>query len=68
MQFFLMFKHKTPQIELIARSLKNQDGERCIWHLRPIELVVRWAEEAGFRNAEIRMDPFNIYAVVLMRG
>jgi len=59
---------QNPQIELIARSLKNQDGKRCVWHLRPIDLVVRWAEEAGFRNAEIRMDPFNIYAVVLMRG
>jgi len=59
---------QNPQIELIARSLKNQDGERCVWHLRPIDQVVSWAEEAGFRNAEVTMDPFNIYAVVLMRG
>ncbi|MGI9553404.1 MAG: class I SAM-dependent methyltransferase family protein [Thermodesulfobacteriota bacterium] len=59
---------QNPQIELIARSLKNQHGERCVWHLRPAEEVIRWAEEAGFRNPEITMDPYNIYAVVMMRG
>jgi len=59
---------QNPQIELIARSLKNQEGERCVWHLRPIDEVLRWAEEAGFKNPEITMDPFNIYAVVMMRG
>jgi len=57
-----------PQIELIARSLKNQNGEKCVWHLRPVEEVVKWAETAGFKNPEITMDPFNIYAVVMMRG
>ncbi|MGI9534721.1 MAG: class I SAM-dependent methyltransferase family protein [Thermodesulfobacteriota bacterium] len=59
---------QNPQIELIARSLKNQRGERCVWHLRSAEEVVKWAEEAGFKNPEITMDPYDIYAVVMMRG
>lgn len=59
---------QNPQIELIARSLRNQKGERCVWHLRSAEEVIRWAEEAGFKNPEIIMDPYNIYAVVMMRG
>lgn len=57
-----------PQIELIARVLKNQEGERCVWHLRPVELVINWAEEAGFREPKVTMDPFGIYAVVMMRN
>ena len=59
---------QNPQIEMIARSLRNQKGERCVWHLRPVEDVVKWAEEAGFRNPRVTMDPYDIYAVVLMRG
>ncbi len=57
-----------PQIELIARALKNQDGERCVWHLRPVELVIEWAEKAGFKEPQITMDPYGIYAVVMMRN
>ncbi|MEQ9619509.1 MAG: class I SAM-dependent methyltransferase family protein [Deltaproteobacteria bacterium] len=56
------------QIELIARTLVNQEGESCVWHLRPKELVIGWAREAGFKDPEIRMDPYGIYAVVLMRN
>ena len=59
---------QNPQIESIARVLRNQHGERCVWHLRPAEKVVGWAEEAGFGDSEIVMDPYNIYAVVMMRG
>lgn len=55
-----------PQIELIARVLKNQEGERCVWHLRPVELVIKWAERAGFREPKVTMDPYGIYAVVMM--
>lgn len=66
----LLFNVQTynPQIELIARVLRNQDGERCVWHLRPVEQVVGWAEEAGFRNPKITFDPYGIYAVVMMRN
>ena len=59
---------QNPQIESIARVLQNQHGERCVWHLRPAEKIIRWAREAGFRDPEIVMDPYNIYAVVMMRG
>jgi hypothetical protein len=66
----LLFNVQTqnPQIELVARVLKNQNGERCVWHLRPAEDVIEWAEEAGFRNPRVTYDPYRIYAVVLMRS
>ena len=66
----LLFNVQTrnPQIELIARVLRNQNGERCIWHLRPVEQVIGWAEEAGFREPKITFDPYGIYAVVMMRN
>jgi len=57
-----------PQIELIARVLKNGNGERCVWHLRPAELVIGWAEKAGFKEPRVTMDPYGIYAVVMMRN
>ena len=57
-----------PQIELIARTLKNQAGERCVWHLRAAGLVIDWAEEAGFKEPNVIMDPYGIYAVVMMRN
>lgn len=66
----LLFNVQTcnPQIELIARVLKNQDGERCVWHLRPVEQVIGWAEQAGFRSPKVTMDPYGVYAVVMMRN
>ncbi len=66
----LLFNVQTynEQIELIARTLVNQDGEPCVWHLRDKDLVIGWAEEAGFRDPVVRMDPYGIYAVVLMRN
>ncbi len=66
----LLFNVQTynEQIELIARALVNQDGGPCVWHLRPVEEVIGWAEEAGFKEPEITMDPYGIYAVVMMRS
>jgi hypothetical protein len=66
----LLFNVQTqnPQIELIARVLKNQDGGRCVWHLRRAEEVIGWAEEAGFSEPEVTYDPYRIYAVVMMRS
>ncbi|MER3447036.1 MAG: hypothetical protein C4291_09415 [Candidatus Dadabacteria bacterium] len=57
-----------PQIELIARVLKNSNGDRCVWHLRPAEVVINWAEKAGFKNPKVTMDPYGIYTVVMMRN
>ncbi len=56
-----------PQIELIARTLVNQEGERCVWHLRPAEQVIGWAADAGFKDPKVTMDPYGIYAVVMMK-
>jgi len=66
----LLFNVQTynEQIELIARSLINQNGEPCVWHLRSAEQVISWALEAGFRDPDMVMDPYGIYAVVMMRG
>lgn len=66
----LLFNVQTynEQIELIARALVNQDGEPCVWHLRQAEQLIGWAQEAGFRDPEVVMDPYDIYAVVMMRG
>jgi len=66
----LLFNVQTynPQIELIARALKNREGERCVWHLRPVEALIEWAEEAGFAGPEITMDPYGIYAIVLIKN
>ena len=57
-----------PQIELIARALTNRDGERCVWHLRPVELVIKWAEEACFTEPHTVMDACGVYAVVMMKN
>ena len=66
----LLFNVQTrnPQIELIARVLRNQNGERCVWRLRPVGDVIGWAEEAGFRDPRVTYDPYGIYAVVMMRN
>jgi hypothetical protein len=66
----LLFNVQTynPQIELIARALRNREGERCVWHLRPVETLIEWAEEAGFTGPEITMDPYGIYAIVLIKN
>lgn len=66
----LLFNVQTynQQIELIARALVNQDGEPCVWHLRSAQQLIGWAQEAGFKDPEIIMDPYGIYAVVMMRG
>lgn len=57
-----------PQIELIARTLLNQEGERCVWHLRPAEQVIGWAADAGFKDPKVTMDPYGIYAVIMMKS
>ena len=57
-----------PQIELIARTLVNQGGERCVWHLRPAEQVIGWAADAGFKDPKVTIDPYGIYAVVMMKS
>ena len=66
----LLFNVQTynPQIEAIARLMRSRDGGRCLWRLRPLEQVIAWAQEAGFRDFRVRQDPFGIYGVVLARN
>ena len=60
---------KNPEIEHIARVWRDHRGERCVWRLRPLEMILEWAAEAGFAPATIRADRYRIYRVVrLERG
>lgn len=52
-----------PEIEHIARVWRDHAGERCVWRLRPAELILRWAAEAGYEPATMRSDSHGIYRV-----
>jgi len=38
---------QNPEIEHIARVWRDHRGERCVWRLRPVESILRWAAAAG---------------------
>jgi putative methyltransferase len=52
------------EIEHIARVWVNARGERCVWRLRPLELVLGWAAAAGYEPASVTADSRGIYRVV----
>jgi hypothetical protein len=54
---------QNPEIEYIARVWRDHRGERCVWRLRPVESILRWAQDAGYEPASIRADSFGIYRV-----
>ena len=54
---------QNPEIEHIARVWRDHRGERCVWRLRPVESILRWAAAAGYEPAAIRSDSFGIYRV-----
>lgn len=54
---------QNPEIEHIARVWRDHRGERCVWRLRPLESILRWAAAAGYEPASIRSDSFGIYRV-----
>lgn len=54
---------QNPEIEYIARVWRDHRGERCVWRLRPLELIERWADAAGYEPAAVRSDRFGIYRV-----
>lgn len=62
--FVFNIQTQNPGIEWIARVYRNRNGGRCVWRLRPVERVLEWAREGGFRNFDVRWDPFEIYATV----
>jgi predicted RNA methylase len=54
---------ENPEIEHIARVWRDHRGERCVWRLRPLELILDWAAAAGYEPASIRSDRHGIYRV-----
>jgi predicted RNA methylase len=54
---------QNPEIEHIARVWRDHRGERCVWRLRPLELILEWAAAAGYEPASIRSDEHSIYRV-----
>ena len=55
---------QNPEIEHIARVWRDHRGERCVWRLRPLEMILEWAAGAGFEPATVRADRHRIYRVV----
>jgi Putative methyltransferase len=55
---------QNPEIEYIARVWRDHRGERCVWRLRPLELLLGWARSAGYMPASVRTDRQGIYRVV----
>jgi hypothetical protein len=54
---------QNPEIEHIARVWRDHRGERCVWRLRPLESILRWAAAAGYESASVRGDSHGIYRV-----
>jgi SAM-dependent methyltransferase len=53
-----------PQLEMIARTLPAHTGLPWVMRVRSWELVRQWAEEAGFQNFQVQMEPNGIFGVV----
>ncbi len=58
---------QNPEIEYIARVWRDHRGERCVWRLRPLELIFEWAGAAGYEPASISADSHGIYRVGRLR-
>jgi ubiquinone/menaquinone biosynthesis C-methylase UbiE len=56
-----------PQVELIARTLVNREGQPWVMRLRSIETLTEWATEAGFTEFSSRTDPWGIFHVITAR-
>jgi ubiquinone/menaquinone biosynthesis C-methylase UbiE len=56
-----------PQVELIARTLVNRDGQPWVMRLRSIETLTAWARDAGFTEFSSRTDPWGIFHVITAR-
>jgi len=53
-----------PQLEMIARTLPAHTGLPWVMRVRSWQLVRQWAEEAGFQNFQVQMEPNGIFGVV----
>jgi hypothetical protein len=54
---------QNPEIEYIARVWKDHRGQRCVWRLRPLEMILDWADAAGYEPASIAADSNGVYRV-----
>lgn len=53
-----------PQLEMIARTLPAHTGLPWVMRVRSWKLIRQWAEEAGFNNFKVQMEPNGIFGVV----
>jgi hypothetical protein len=58
---------QNPEIDHISNVWPSRDGELCRWRLRPLDLILEWAGEAGFACDRVRRDSQGIYNVVTLR-
>jgi hypothetical protein len=54
-----------PQVEMIARVLKNRDGKAWVMRRRTQEEMDQLVRSAGFRKLDMLIDPFGIFTVSL---
>lgn len=52
-----------PQLDLIANTLPNRDGEPWIMGVRPAVTVETWAREAGFAEIQTTVERHELFAV-----
>ena len=54
-----------PQLDLIANTLPNRDGQPWIMGVRPAATVEGWARAAGFSNIRTAVEPHGLFAVTV---
>ena len=63
-RFIFTVQPHHPRLELVARILPSHTGTPWVMSLRPFELTLRWAREAGFSDFEVWMHDSGITGVV----
>lgn len=54
-----------PQLDLIANTLPNRDGEPWIMGIRSSVIVEGWAQAAGFSDVRTAVEPHGLFAVTV---
>jgi Putative methyltransferase len=54
-----------PQLDLIANTLPNRDGQPWIMGVRSVTTVEAWAREAGFSDIRTAAEPTGLFAVTV---
>ncbi len=66
-QIVMHVQTANPEIEYIARVWRDHRGERCVWRLRPVELLLGWAAAAGYSPSSVTADGERIFRVARLR-